>query len=70
MDKLQTVIYTVRDKGVDNLWAQPLGGWSGKQRTTFTSERIWNFHWSEDGSQLVRGYNESDVVLIRDQGRS
>ncbi len=65
----KSVIYTVRDKGVDNLWQQPLDGTPGKQLTTFTSERIWDYHWSPDGSKLalVRGHNESDVVLMRDQ---
>jgi eukaryotic-like serine/threonine-protein kinase len=65
----KSVIYTVRDHGVDNLWAQPLDGSAGKQITSFTSERIWDYHWSEDGSQLSvsRGHTDSDVVLIRDQ---
>ncbi len=67
----KSVIYTVRDHGVDNLWQQPLDGTLGKQITTFTSEHMWDFHWSPDGSKLalVRGHNESDVVLIRDQGK-
>lgn len=65
----KSVIYTVRDHGVDNLWEQPLDGSAGKQITSFTSERIWDYHWSEDGSQLAvsRGHTDSDVVLIRDQ---
>lgn len=64
----KSVIYTVRDHGVDNLWAQPLDGSAGKQITSFTSERIWDYHWSEDGNQLAisRGHTDSDVVLIRD----
>jgi len=62
------VVYVVRDNGVDNLWLQPLDGSSGKQITDFTSERIYDFHWSFDGKQLalVRGHTDSDVVLIRD----
>jgi eukaryotic-like serine/threonine-protein kinase len=67
----KSVIYTVRDHGVDNLWAQPLDGSAGRQITSFTSERIWDYHWSEDGSRLAvsRGHTDSDVVLIRDQQR-
>jgi len=67
----KAVVYTVRDKGVDNLWLQPLDGGPGKLQTNFTSERIWDFHWSPDGSRLalVRGHFESDVVLMRDQGK-
>ena len=65
----KSVIYTVRDHGVDNLWEQPLDGSAGKQITSFTSEHIWDYHWSEDGRQLAvsRGHTDSDVVLIRDQ---
>lgn len=65
----KSVVYTVRDHGVDNLWEQPLDGSPGKQITAFTSERIWDYHWSEDGSQMAvsRGHTDSDVVLIRDQ---
>jgi hypothetical protein len=55
-----------RDKGIDNLWLQPLDGSKGKQLTDFTSERVWDFHWSLDGSKLalVRGHTDADVVLI------
>ncbi len=62
------VIYPARDGGADNLWLQPLDGSKGRQLTTFTSEHIWDFHWSPDGKHLalVRGHNDADVVLIRD----
>ena len=63
----KAVVYPVRDKGVDNLWLQPLDGIKGRQITDFNAERIWDFHWSFDGSRLalVRGHTDSDVVLIR-----
>jgi eukaryotic-like serine/threonine-protein kinase len=66
----KAVVYTTRSNGVDNLWLQPLDGSKGKQITNFTSERIYDFHWSFDGKQLalVRGHTDSDVVLIKDQG--
>ena len=62
------VIYPVRDNGADNLWLQPLDGSKGKQLTDFTTEHIFDFHWSFDGKQLalVRGHTDADVVLIRD----
>jgi len=62
------VVYPTRENGVDNLWRQPLDGSKGKQITDFTSEHIYDFHWSFDGKQLalVRGHTDSDVVLIRD----
>jgi len=67
----KAVVYPTRDNGVDNLWLQPLDGSKGKQITDFTSERIYDFHWSFDGKQLalVRGHTDSDVVLIRDAGK-
>jgi eukaryotic-like serine/threonine-protein kinase len=64
----KAVIYPARNGGVDNLWLQPLDGSKGKQITDFTSEHIFDFHWSFDGKQLalVRGHTDADVVLIRD----
>jgi len=65
----KAVVYTIHENGVENLWQQPLDGSPGKQLTSFTAERIFDFHWSPDGSKLavVRGHNDSDVVLIRDR---
>ena len=64
----KAVVYPARENGVDNLWSQPLDGSKGRRITDFTSERIYDFHWSFDGKQLaiVRGHTDSDVVLIRD----
>ncbi len=64
----KSVVYTVRENGVDNLWAQPLDGSAGKYLTSFKADHIWDFHWSPDGSKLalVRGHDDSDVVLLRD----
>lgn len=65
----RSLVYPVRNLGVDNLWQQPLDGSAGKLVTAFTAEHIWDFHWSPDGSRLaiVRGHNDSDVVLLHDQ---
>jgi eukaryotic-like serine/threonine-protein kinase len=64
----KSLVYTVRENGVDNLWAQPLDGSAGKYLTSFKTEHIWDFHWSPDGTKLalVRGHDDSDVVLMRD----
>ncbi|MGA8271282.1 MAG: protein kinase [Candidatus Sulfotelmatobacter sp.] len=64
----KALVYPTRDNGVDNLWLQPLDGSKGRQLTDFTSEHIYDFHWSFDGKQLamVRGHTDADVVLIRD----
>jgi Tol biopolymer transport system component len=65
----KAIVYTIHENGVENLWQQPLDGSPGKQLTSFASERILDFHWSFDGSKLamVRGHNDSDVVLIHDR---
>jgi eukaryotic-like serine/threonine-protein kinase len=64
----KSVVYPVRDGGVDNLWEQALDGSKGRRLTDFTGEHIFDFHWSFDGKQLalVRGHTDADVVLIRD----
>jgi Tol biopolymer transport system component len=67
----KAVAYTVHEKGVDNLWIQPLDSSPYRQLTHFTSERIGQFAFSPDGSQLAfeRGHTESDAVLLRDTSR-
>ena len=64
-------VYTVHEKGVDNLWIQPLDSSPYRQLTHFTSERIAQFAFSPDGSQIAfeRGHTESDAVLLRDTSR-
>ena len=67
----KAVVYVVREKGVDNLWQQPLGGAPYRQLTHFASERIWQFRFSQDGAKIAmeRGHSESDAVLLRDTTR-
>ena len=62
------IIYPVRHGDTDNLWLQHLDGSLGRQITDFKSSLIRDFDYSPDGKRLavVRGYEESDVVLIRD----
>jgi Tol biopolymer transport system component len=65
----KAVVYTVRDKGVDNLWQQALdNSQPPKQLTHFTAEQMQMFRFSPDGSKLAieRGHVESDAVLLRD----
>ncbi len=69
----KSIVYTVRENGVDNLWEEPLsGGSSFRQLTHFTSERIARFEFSADGSQIAieRAHTESDAVLLRDAGKT
>ncbi len=67
----KSVAYAVREKGVGNLWMQPLDGSAPHQLTHFTSERIEKFLFSKDGTKIAmqRGHVESDAVLLRDTTR-
>jgi serine/threonine protein kinase len=62
------IVYPIREKGVDNLWLQPLDGGPGRQVTNFTSLRIYSYQWSAEGKDLalVRGDSPTDLVLIQD----
>jgi eukaryotic-like serine/threonine-protein kinase len=64
----KAVVYLVRDKGIDNLWEQPLDSSPARQLTHFTTEQIMQFRFSPDGTKLAieRGHVESDAVLLRD----
>jgi len=66
------LVYPVSEKGVDNLWLQPLDGSRGHQITNFESDEIQNFRYSPDGKTLgvFRERTESDVVLLHDTGNS
>jgi len=64
----KAVAYIVRDKGVDNIFVQPLDVSGGHQITNFSSENISQFQWSPDGRSLAvaRVQYISDVVLLRE----
>ena len=52
--------------GTSNLWRFPLDGSAPRAVTTFTSEQIIFYRWSQDGKTLAvsRGTHSADVVLI------
>jgi len=64
----KAIAYLVREKGVDNLWVQPLDGSPGHHLTHFTSEQIYSFAFSPDGNKVAfdRGHSDSDAILLRD----
>jgi serine/threonine protein kinase/dipeptidyl aminopeptidase/acylaminoacyl peptidase len=64
----KSVVYIVRERGVDNLWKQPLDGGMHKQLTHFKEDRIGTFGFSRDGLKLAveRVHVESDAFLFRD----
>lgn len=68
----KSLVYTIRENGVDNLWEQPLDGGPGRQLTHFTSvDPITFFEWSPDGKRLAIGRQQrlADVVLLHDSGQ-
>jgi Tol biopolymer transport system component len=64
----KSVAYLIEENGVDNIWAQPLDGSPRYAITDFKSEQIYSFHFSPDGKSLgiVRGHDDSDVVLLQE----
>lgn len=67
----KAVVYVVREKGVDNLWLQPLDGKLHHQLTHFNKNKIFQFAFSPDGSQIAieSGETESDAVLLHDESK-
>ena len=65
------VVYVVREKGVDNLWQQPLDGKPRKQLTHFKKDRTFRFAFSPDGSKIAMecGAIESDAVMLHDESK-
>jgi serine/threonine protein kinase len=57
--------------GVPNLWRQPVDGSPAAPITEYTSGRIYNFAWINDGKNLLlaRGSTNNDLILIRDAAR-
>jgi serine/threonine protein kinase len=62
----------IEEKGVDNIWLQPLDGSPGRVITNFKSQWILDFRWSADGKQLavLRMDDAGDVVLLHDTSSS
>ncbi len=58
----------LEEKGVDNIWIQPLNGSKGYTLSDFKSKFISDFRWSRDGKRLavLRHSYAGDVVLLYD----
>ena len=67
----KAVAYAIEEKGVDNIWVEPLDGSKGHQITNFPSQQIDDFGWSPDGKRLAiaRSQSTSDVILLRDTNK-
>ncbi|HZQ22938.1 MAG TPA: protein kinase [Terriglobales bacterium] len=64
----KALAYTVRNKGVDNIWIHPLDGSPRRQLTQFPSGQIEDFHWSPDGHKLavLHTTETADVILLQE----
>jgi Tol biopolymer transport system component len=64
----KALVYDITDKGVANLWTQPLDGRPGHQLTNFATGHINGFHLSPDGKWIgvMRESDVSDVVLLQE----
>ena len=63
----KAVQYISTDKGVGNIWEQPLyQGAAPRRITNSSSGEIFSFAWSRDGKNfaMVRGQTRADVVLM------
>jgi Tol biopolymer transport system component len=62
----KALAYLDTKEGVTNIWEQPIEGGSPRQVTDFTSDLIFSYAWSRDGSRLAvsRGNRRSDVTLF------
>ena len=63
----KAVVFALGEKGLVNLWQQPLSGEAPKPLTKFSSGAIWNFAYSRDGKRifLSRGSTFADAILIK-----
>jgi serine/threonine protein kinase/Tol biopolymer transport system component len=63
-----SVTYPIREKGIDNLWVQPLDNSPGYKITNFSADEIDSFAWGPEGKSLglISRSSESDVVLLQD----
>jgi serine/threonine protein kinase/WD40 repeat protein len=65
----KSFVYPVRERGIENLFAQPIDGSPGHTISSFTTtDSIFDFAFSRDGKSLalIRSHSTSDVVLIHD----
>jgi Tol biopolymer transport system component len=67
----KSIVYVVRQKGVDNLWTQTLEGTNRKQLSAFDRDLIFRYRFSPDGKQIAieRGSIEADAFLLRDTSK-
>ncbi len=64
----KSLVYPVRERGVGNLWIQPLDGSPGHALTNFTSDQVAQFRFSPDGKTIAikRSRHTADIAVLRE----
>jgi Tol biopolymer transport system component len=67
----RALLYVRTERGVSNLWLQPLDGGAPRQLTSFASGEIYSFALSDDGRTLAvsRGEATTDLVMITSEDK-
>ena len=67
----KSIVYVVREKGVDNLWIQTLDGKNRRALTAFPKDFIFRYGYSPDGQQIAieHGSIDADAFLFHDTGK-
>jgi serine/threonine protein kinase len=65
----KAIAYVITERGVDNIFVQPLDGSPGHRITSFAADHILQFAWSPDGKVLAvaRQHSSADVVLLQEK---
>jgi Tol biopolymer transport system component/DNA-binding winged helix-turn-helix (wHTH) protein len=68
MPDSRALTYLDVQKGVTNIWSQPIDGAPPRQVTNFKEDLIFRFAWSHDGATLAceRGAEINDIILVSD----
>ncbi|MGI9069586.1 MAG: hypothetical protein ACR2HX_24670, partial [Pyrinomonadaceae bacterium] len=62
----RALTYVASQKGISDVWSQPIDGGAPKKLTDFKADHIFSFDWSRDNKLVIsHGTSVSDVVLIR-----
>jgi serine/threonine protein kinase len=66
----KSLVYATKEKGVGNVWEQPLDGSPGHAITQYNSDLVVQFRFSPDGKTLAvrREHTTSDIVVLRSAG--
>jgi serine/threonine protein kinase len=56
------------ERGIDNVWVQPLDGAKARKVTNYKADNVLDFKWAPDGKNLgvLRYHTSADVILLQD----